>query len=115
MLILKQKVQRRLQILSQRLSNIETAISEISNPDESLLATRDSIGSKMEKIQLTWGQRLNMAESGVKYEIIAREKLMREKQSLKQCLKMESAPAEEIAPPGQKFLVDWGRGNDEPS
>lgn len=105
MYILQQKSQRRLEILSERLSNTEMAIEETSNPDASLVATKDRIESQMEKVQLTWGQRLNMAESGVEYEIMALGKLTRKKQALEKT----KTPAEEIEVPEPMASVKGGR------
>ena len=97
MFILQRKVERRLETLYQRLSNIKTAIEATFTPDECLLATKERIESQIEKVRLTWGQRLNMAESGIEYEIMAMEKLRREKQALE----MRNAPASGLEVFGQ--------------
>ena len=102
--ILQRKVQRRLDILSERLFKIETAIEETSNPDATLFAAKDRIESLTEKIQLTWGQRLNMAESGVEYQIMAMEKLIRDKEALR----TRKATANAIEMPGLKASANGG-------
>ena len=110
MFILQQKVQRRLETLSKRLSNIKTAIEESFNRDESLLAANDRLEPQIEKFQLTWGQRLNMAESGIEYEIMAMEKLLREQQALK----TRVTPAKKFESSGQNATSDEGQWNDGP-